>query len=58
MKKKKKKGEGKKCTTNVLHLKQPEDGEAVPPVEGICVTLEAMLSRKALAFKRSLQAPL
>lgn len=48
----------KKCTTNVLHLKQPEDGEAIPPVEGICVTLEAMLSRKALAFKRSLQAPL
>lgn len=45
------------CTTNVLHLKQPEDGEAVPPVEGICVTLEAMLSGKALAFKRSSEAP-
>lgn len=55
----KEEGEGKKKrTTNVLHLKQPEDGEAVPPVEGICVTLEAMLSGKALAFKRSSEAPL
>lgn len=59
MKKKEEEDDGKKtpCTTNVLHLKQPEDGEAVPPVEGICVTLEAMLSGKALAFKRSSEAP-
>lgn len=60
MKKKTREEDRKKkppCTTNVLHLKQPEDGEAVPPVEGICVTLEAMLSGKAPAFKGSSEAP-
>lgn len=51
-------GRKKKRTTNVLHLKQPEDGDAVPPVERICVTLEEMLSGKAPAFQRSSEAPL